>query len=175
MRREVVRSPVSFERKVERLVGAGILGRLRLGGEQHGAASLGHRLVDQAVAATDRKGVERALPVAGMALQIEQRLHRPAELGVERQGTLRELPRGLRLAFALRLEEQAAQAELLGIARGQHRLEDAARGGAIAGQLRGLGAQQMRERLVGQGLARLAGVTGGERRVACTDGDDAAR
>ena len=41
-------------------------------------------------------------------------------------------------------------------------------------ELRGLGAQQMRQRLVGQRLARLAGVAGGQRAVAGADGDDAA-
>ena len=42
-------------------------------------------------------------------------------------------------------------------------------------ELRGLRAQQMRERLVGQRLARLAGIADGERAVAGADGDDAAR
>ena len=133
------------------------------------------RLVDQAVAAGDGERVERALPVAGAALQVEQRLDRPGELRVERQRALGELARGLRLALALRFQEQAAQAELLGVGRGQHGLEDAARGGAVAGELGGLRAQQVRERLVGQRLARLAGVADGQRAVAGADGDDAAR
>ena len=42
-------------------------------------------------------------------------------------------------------------------------------------ELRRLRAQQMRERLVGQRLARLAGVAGGQRAVAGADGDHAAR
>ena len=68
------------------------------------------------------------MPIAGPALQIEQGLHRPGELGIELQGALGELARGLRFAFALGLEEEAAQAELLGVRGGEHGLEDAARG-----------------------------------------------
>ena len=123
----------------------------------------------------DRQRVERALPVAGPALQIEQRLDRPVELGVELERALGELARGLLLALALGLEEQAAQAELLGVGGGQHGLEDAPAGGAVAGELGRLRAQQVGQRLVRQRLARLAGIAGGERAVAGADGDDAAR
>ena len=74
----------------------------------------------------------------GAALQFEQCLHRPVELGIALQGALGELARGFRLALALGFQEQAAQAELLGIRRGQHGLEDAPRGGAVAADLGGL-------------------------------------
>src|SRR5262249_21124529 len=132
-----------FERQFERLIRAGVLARLCLSREQHGTTAPRHAAIDQTIAAADSERLERALPVAGMALQVEQRFHRPAELGVECYRALGELPRGLRLTFALRFEKQAAQAELLRIARCQHRLEDAAGGGAVSRQLGGLRAQQM--------------------------------
>ena len=102
----------------------------------------------------DRQRVERALPVAGPALQIEQRLDRPVELGVELQRALGELARGLLLALALGLEEQAAQAELLGVGGGQHGLEDAPAGGPVAGELGRLRAQQVGQRLVAASALR---------------------
>ena len=162
-------------RQLERLVGSAILGRLRLRDQQHRAPAIGDGLVDAALPPSDGQGVERALPVAGPALQVEQRLDRPVELGVELERALRELARRLLLPLALGLQEQAAQAELLGVGGGQHGLEDAPAGGAVAGKLRGLRAQQVGQRLVRQGLARLAGIAGGERAVAGADGDDAAR
>ncbi len=58
------------------------------------------------------------------------------------------MARSLCLADALRFEEEAAQAELLGIGRGEHGFEDASRGRAVAGDLRGLRAQEMRQRLI---------------------------
>ena len=77
---EVGRQSMRLAGQLERLVGARFLRRLRLRGQQHGAAAVGHGLVDQVVALADRQRVERALPVLGPALQIEQRLDRPAEL-----------------------------------------------------------------------------------------------
>ena len=174
-RHQVGRQPVRLLRQLQRLVGVGILQRLGLGRQQHGAAAGGGRLVDEVLAPRDGQRVERALPVLGAALQIEQRLDRPVELGIELQRALGELARGFLLALALGLQEQAAQAELLGLGRGQHGLEDAPRGGAVAADLGGLRAQQVRQRLVRQRLARLAGVADGERPVAGADGDDAAR
>ena len=110
-----------------------------------------------------------------LALQIEQRVDRPGKLRVERHRALGEMPRSVDFAFALRLEEEAAQAELLGIGGGEHRFEDAPRRRAVAGKLRGLRAQEMRQRLVRQRLARLDRGAHGGRAVAGAERDHAAR
>ena len=81
-----------------------------------------------------------------------------ASLGVEPQRALGELAGGLRLALALRFQKQPAQAELLGIGRGEHRFEDAPRRRPVAGELRRLGTQKMRQRFVGKRLSCLAGI-----------------
>ncbi len=118
---------------------------------------------------------ERAGPVGLLALQVEQGIRRPAELRVQAERPLGVLAGGFPLALALGLEEQAAQAELLGVGARQHGIEYAPGRRAVAGQLGGLGAQQMRQRLVRQRLAGLDGVAGGERAVTGTDRDHAGR
>ena len=77
------RQAMRLLRQLEGLVGRRILGRLRLRDEQHRAPAIGDGLVDAALPASDGQRVERALPVAGPALQVEQRLDRPVELGIE--------------------------------------------------------------------------------------------
>ncbi len=111
---------------------------------------------------------------AGPALQVEQRLDRPGELGIEPQGALGELALYLVLALAAGFEKQPAQAELLGVRRSQHGFEDAPRRRLVARELRRLRAQQMRQRLVRQRLARLHGVARRHGAVAGADGDHAA-
>ena len=128
-----------------------------------------------ALLARDGERLQRAGPIRLAALQIEQRVDRPGELGVERDGALGKVARGLRLALALRLEEKAAQAQLLGVGRGQHRFEDAPRRRAVAGELGGLRAQQVRQRLVGERLARLQRGAHGGGPVAGAERDHAAR
>ena len=134
--------PVRLLCQLEGLVGCHVLSGLRLRGQQHCASAVGDGLVDCALPPPDRQGVERTRPVAGSALQVEQRLDRPVELRVEFQRALGELARCL-LALALGLEEQAAQAELLGVWGGQHGLEDAPAGGPVAGKLRALRTQEV--------------------------------
>ena len=51
----------------------------RLGGQQHGAAAERHVLVDMAVLPGDGERVERALPIAGARLHVEQRVDAPGE------------------------------------------------------------------------------------------------
>ena len=128
---------------------------MRFRRQQNGAAPLRHGLVEQILTLGDRQRGERALPILGLAHQIEQGLDRPGELAIELQGTFGKLARRLRFAFALGLEEEAAQPQLGGVRGGEHGLEDASRGARIAVQLRRLGTQQMRERLVGQRLTGL--------------------
>ena len=106
---------VGFEREVQGALGVGFLGCLRLGGEQHGAAAVCLRPIDVAVLARYGESLERTLPVAVAALQVEQRIRCPGELGIERHGPLCEVARRLGLVLALSFEEQAAQTELLGI------------------------------------------------------------
>ena len=88
---------------------------LRLGSQQHRATAIGNGLVDEVVALGQGQRVQGASPQLGAALQIENRLQRPAQARVERQSALGELARGFLVAFALGLQEQPAQAELLGV------------------------------------------------------------
>ena len=158
----------------KRLVGVGILERLGLCRQQHRAAASGGRLVDDVLAARDFERMQCGGPILRAALQLEKGFDRPAELGVALQRPLGELAGRFVLALALGFEEQAAQAELLGLGRGEHGFEDAPRGGAVAADLGGLRAQQVREGLMRQRLARLGRIADGECAVAGADGDDAA-
>ncbi len=106
-------------------------------------------------------------------MQPEERLARPRQLGVQPKGALGKLTLGLLLVLTAGLEEQASQAELLGVGRRQHCLEDAPRRRLVAGELRCLSAQQVRQRLVGQRLACLKSVARSHGAVAGTDGDHA--
>src|SRR6478735_1977537 len=82
-------------------------------------------LVDVAVLASDGKRIQGSAPVSLLALQIEQGVDGPSELGVEADGAFGELPRSLCLTLMLGFEEKAAKAELLGIGRAEHGFEDA--------------------------------------------------
>ena len=114
---------------------------MRLRREQDGTTAIGLRTLDVPVLSGDRDGLQGTSPVTFPALQVEQPIDRPGELGIERHGALGEVPRRFFLGFALRLEEQAAQAELLGVGRGEHGLENAPSGRAVAGELGSLRAQ----------------------------------
>src|SRR5690606_8036911 len=118
--REVVR----LHRERERLVGIRILERLGLCRENDGATAVGDGLLEMAVALAGGERVECACPVRSPALQLEKRIDRPSELRIEPQRALRDLARCLVLAFALGLEEEAAQAELLGFPRPEHGFEN---------------------------------------------------
>ena len=159
------------------LLGTGAVGVLDLlgaGRQQDSAAAIGDGLVEVAILLGGGEGIEGVVPARLAALQGKQRLGGPAELGVDAQSALGELAGGLCLALALGLEEQAAETQLLGVGLRQHGLEDAPRRGSVAGELRGLGAQEVRQRLVRQRLASLDGVARGERAIASADGDQAA-
>ena len=173
-RNQIGCQPVGFLRQLQGLVGVGILERLGLGRQQHRAAASGGRLFDDVLAARDFERMQCSGPILRAALQLEQRFDWPAQLGIALQRPLGELAGRFVLALALGFEEQAAQTELLGLGRGEHGLEDAPRGGAVAADLGGLRAQQVREGLVRQRLARLGRIADGECAVAGADGDDAA-
>ena len=74
-----------------------------------------HSPVDQVLTLGDRQRGKRALPILGFAHQVKQRLDGPGKLGIELQGAFGKLASRLRLAFALGLEEEAAQPQLFGI------------------------------------------------------------
>ena len=174
-RNEIRCEAVSLQCKRQGLIDAAFLIILRLRCQKYGTPPVGTAAVDVAMPARNRQGLERMGPVRCHALQLEQCVSGPAELRVELEGAFRELSCGNRLMRLFGGEKQAAQSELLGIGRAEHGFEDAARGRAIAGKLGGLGAQQMCQRLVGQGPARLQGKACGEIAVAGADGDHAAR
>ena len=146
-----------FERQVQGAFGIVFFGGLRLRGEQHGAAAVGGRALDVAVLAGDADGLQRTGPIVVAALQVEQAIDRPGELRVERDGAFGKVAGGISLMLALRFEEEAAQTQLLGVGRTQHGFENAAGRRAVTGELRGLRPQKVRQRLVGQRLARLDG------------------
>ena len=77
-RHEVGREAVRLEREGQRAVGIGLLGGLRLRRQQHGAAAIGLGALDVTVLARDRQRLQRAGPVRLAALQVEQRVDRPA-------------------------------------------------------------------------------------------------
>ena len=76
---------------------------------------------------------------------------------------------------ALRLDEQAVQAEHAGVVALRHLLEGRRRGGAVAGELRRLRAQEQRERLARRDAARLVGEFLRRARVAGADRDQPVR
>ena len=104
-----------FERQVECALRIALFDGLRLRRQQDGATAIGGGALDVAVLAGNGDGLQGAVPVGVAALEIEQCIHRPGQFGVEPHGALGEMARGLRLGLALRFEEQAAQAELLGV------------------------------------------------------------
>src|SRR5690606_26443333 len=101
-RNEIGRKRVGFERERQRFLGITVLEVLSLPGEEHATAAIGDGLVDQAVTALDRERLQCVRPIAELALNLEQRVRRPAELRVELKRALGELAGGFRLAFALR-------------------------------------------------------------------------
>ena len=89
---------------------AALLGALRLGRKQHRPTPVGCRALDVMVAARDAERLERAGPVARLALDVEQGLDRPGELRIEAKRPLGELARRLPLTLLFRFEEEAAPA-----------------------------------------------------------------
>ena len=81
-----------------------------------------------------------------------------AERGRGLRGLLGVGARSERVIAALRLDEQAAQAEQLGVVALGHGAERELRGSTVAGQLRALRVEQQRQRLAGRDLLGLVGV-----------------
>ena len=146
----------------------------RFSGEQHGAAAERHLCLDIAVLAGNGERGERAFPIAGAGLHVEQRVDAPAcaRIGVHR--LLGEGAGSVVVVAALGLEEQAAQAEKLRLRPVEHGLEGAPRRGAVALELRGLGFEQRGERLVRQIAPRHARVALRLGPVADADGEQTA-
>ena len=70
---------------------------------------------------------------------------------------------------------EAVQAEQLGVVAARHHVEGALGGGAVAGELRRLGAEQQGERLAGRDAVGLVGEFAGGAHVAGGDRDQAVR
>ncbi len=129
--------------------------RLGLACEQNSPSPLSHLLVDVAVLLGVRQRHQRTIPVSILALEFEQRVHRPVDARIDLHGPLGELACRLGRIVLLRLQKQPTQAQHLGVGRAKHRLKDAMRRHAITGQLGGLRAQQIGQRLMRQCAARL--------------------
>ena len=124
--------------------GAGAIGRLggeRLRGQEHGALARIGGLVDEAGPLVALQPIERAGPIAGGAAKVQHRMAGPGGRGGIARRFLGDQPRGRLILAALRLDEQAVQAEQPGVGAQRHRLEGALGAGTVAGELRGLRAQ----------------------------------
>src|SRR5262249_6002050 len=84
-------------------------------GQQYRATALQCLAVEMLVRAHERESLQRALPVPTAALHIKEGVNRPGQRRIERCGTLGELLGREQRIFVTRLQEQAAQAEELGI------------------------------------------------------------
>ena len=91
-----------------------------------------------------------------LRLHVEQRMHDPRRLRLQREGALGIVERLRLVAVAQRLGDQAAQAEEGHLLVLEHRLEGAVGAVAVAVELGGLRRQQQRERRLGEQLLGLA-------------------
>ena len=116
-------------------------------------------------------------PIQSPAAQRASNTASPAQAGA--RGALRGLlgvePRGGAVVAALRLDEQAVQAEQPGVVARRHGVEGALGRLAVAGELRRLRAEQQRERLVRRDPRRLVGEPARGAHVAGADRDQALR
>ena len=147
----------------------------RLRGEQDGTLAPVARLVDQAAALVALEPVERAAPVAGRAAIFEHRLTGPGRRRRMLGGLLGVGVRGHRVGMPLRLDIKAVQAKQLGVVARRHHVEGALGCGAVARELRGLRAEQERERLARRQAPRLVGELLGGAHVAGGDRDQPLR
>ena len=121
------------------------------------------------------KRIQRALPIAGARLHVEQGVDAPGKLRVAFHHLLGDHPRGGGVIAALRLEIKAAQAEELGLGPIEHAFEGAPRRGTIALELGRLRLEQSGQGLVGEIAPRHAGIALRLGAVADADGEQAPR
>src|SRR6516164_558556 len=174
-RHEIGRELCRLARERDRALAVATGQSLRLRGKQHGALAAEGALVDEAASHIALEPLERAVPVAGDAAKFEHRLPGPHR----HRGVLGRLlgitERGGVVVAALRLDEQPMQPEHAGVVAVRHLLEGRDRRVAIAGELRGLGAQQQGERLARRDAHRIGGELLGGARVARADRDQPLR
>ncbi len=146
----------------------------RAGGEQHRALTAIGFLVERGLLAFEQR--QRTGPIAGEAAEFEHGLAGPAKRRVvARRFFGKSMGAGV-IAAPLRLDEQAAQAERLGVGAARHIAENAVGRVAIAAELRRLCAQQQRQRFgrrqtlgVGGVLARRGEIAGADRNQPARD------
>jgi hypothetical protein len=127
-----------------------------------------------AVLARDGERVERAFPISGASLQIEQSIDAPGKLRIALHRLLgKRLRRGI-VVPALGFEEQSAHPEQMGLGLIEHGLEGALCRSLVALELRGLRSEQPGQRLTREIARGHGGVTLRERAVADADGEKAA-
>ena len=129
------------------------------------------RLVDQAAGVIAIQHIQRAVPVAGRAPQLQHRLTGPARGRTVGSRFLRAGLRGPDVATPPCFDEQAVQADKLGVGPARHGTERFVGGRTIAGKLRGLRREQQRQRLGGGDPARLGGELAGNAQIAGADSD----
>ena len=147
----------------------------RARGEQHAALAAVGRLVDQAGGEIVVEDRQRAAPVAPGAAEAEHGMRGPGRRRRNLQRLIRDHHGRDRIVGALRLDEQAAQAEQARIVALGHGAEGALRALAIAFELRRLRRQQQRQRIVPGVALRIVGMPARGRRIAMTDREQALR
>ena len=121
---------------------------MRARGQQHGALAAIDRLVESAPVAFQKS--QRTGPVAGGAAEFEHRAPGPAQRRRGSHRLLRISTRAAGIVTAARLDEQAVQAERLGVGAACHRAEGAVGAVAVAGELCRLRGNKKRKRLAGR-------------------------
>ena len=174
-RHEFGRKLRGIDRERARRIAVLLLGRERTRGEQHGALAPVCVAVDHAGRAMAFEDRERALPVARRAAEFEHRLSGPGQRRRILGGLLGGEPRRDRIVAALRLDIEPAQAEQPRILTLRHGAERVLGARAVAIELRGLRAQQQRERRARQALLGIRGVALRGARIARADRDQPAR
>ena len=141
--------------------------------QQHAALAAPGRLVDQAGGEIVLQDRQRAAPVALGAAESEHRLRGPGRGGRELQRLFRDHHGGDRIVGALRLDEQAAQAEQPCVLALGHGVERGPGAGAVAAELGGLRVQQQRQRIVAGVFARDISMGAGGGGIAMADREQA--
>ena len=168
------RQLLGFERKRLGSVAIGIFQREGAGGEQHRALP-----GDTSLCRNGRRCVRAGLsaPAQSCSLVRASSTARPAQAsdGAPRAAFLGKSAGGGMIVAAPCFNEEAVQAERLGVGTACHGTEHAFGAVAVAGKLGGLRAQQQRKRLVGGDAVDFGAQSPRDGHVTGADGDQAAR
>ena len=176
-RREIRFEPVGFERC---RAGAAWIGPgecFGLGGQKHGAAPVRDGALDLLCRFLRLDELQRSVPVATLRQFVDGRIGGPGKLGRGGGRAAGVMAGGIAVAEPLGLEIETAQAEQPHLGIVEHGLELGARRLVVALQQRGLGVEQVDQRLLvgADQLGGLLALPARQRRVAGAGGDHAGR